>query len=648
MSALVGIVALDGAPVDREMEAGASRVITASYAGRTIVRRVAGAVFVQRAPSAGPRLHGETHPLMVGDGPALFAALARLDNREELGASLGLGGAELASVPDARLLLTMYERWGDAGVARCVGSFAFAQWDAVARRLTLGRDCLGNRPLFYHRGPQYVVFATTLKALLALPGVPRAIDELALAQFIAVNHHNEQERTFYRDIARVPSRTMMTIDRDSVRSRKYWAPNFDAPPPYTREEDYIERARELLDIAVASATRDTPHVAIATSGGLDSSAIAATAARLGLAESITCFCAVPPPGTQIDVGSHRYFDERDKVEALARMHPSLAVRFVTPARNDPWAEDDTRYFARANLPALGPAGLGRHLADAIEAAGHRVTLIGNYGNFGLSWAGQLSLVALLRRGQLNTFAQELPAVARESDRSLARTFAADVIIPTAPPWMRRVINRLRGRDPDSVAQHSALNPDFIAEAGLARQWREQGFDPWFGPRDTNAARWRAARVFDHNQYVSDIRAMSGEIVGHEARDPHADRRLLEFALAVPEPMFRQGGVPRSFARRVLADRLPREIIDERRRGANNPAWFRSLNAKRADLARDIERMEASPLARRLIDLPRLKRLMAQWPKDAQAAESRVGEYRFALARGVHVGRFIRWVEGGNE
>jgi asparagine synthase (glutamine-hydrolysing) len=223
-----------------------------------------------------------------------------------------------------------------------------------------------------------------------------------------------------------------------------------------------------------------------------------------------------------------------------------------------------------------------------------------------------------------------------------------VIMPAAPLWMRRLIYRLRGRDPDSVAQHSALNPDFIAETGLARQWREQGFDPWFGPSDWNAARWRAARVFDHNHYASDLRAMAGEIAGYELRDPHADRRLLEFALAVPEPMFRQDGVPRSFARRVLADRLPREIINERRRGANNPTWFRLLNARRADIARDIERLETSPLVRRLIDLPRLKRLMTQWPKDEQAAEQRSGEYRLALARGVHVGRFIRWVEGGNE
>jgi asparagine synthase (glutamine-hydrolysing) len=182
---------------------------------------------------------------------------------------------------------------------------------------------------------------------------------------------------------------------------------------------------------------------------------------------------------------------------------------------------------------------------------------------------------------------------------------------------------------------------------LARQWRAERFDPWFGPRDWNPARWRADRLFDHNQFARDMRGMAGELHGHEVRDPHGDRRLLEFALAVPEPMFRRNGVPRSFARRVLADRLPREIIDERRRGASAPTWFGFLNAKRADIARDIERLEASPLARRLIDLPRLKRLMAQWPKDEQAAEARLGDYRLALARGVHVGRFIRWVEGSN-
>src|ERR1700722_4950074 len=422
MSALAGFVALNGAPVASEAEASAARAITALRGGRTVVRRVADAAFVQLLPSADAPMAGETHPLTAADGRSLFAALARLDNREELAARLGLGSAELARTSDARLLMSMHERWGDDGVARCVGAFAFALWDAEARRLTLGRDCLGNRALFYHRGPQFVAFATSLRSLLALPGGPRALDELALAQFIAVNHR-EQQHTLYRGIERVPSRTMVSIDRNGMRSRKYWTPDFDAAPLYRREEDYIERARELLDLAVASAMRDTPHVAIATSGGLDSSAIAATAARLGTAKSITCFTIVPPSGPQVDVGPDRYFDERDKVEALARMHPSLKLRFVAPDHSHPIADPDTRHFLRAYLPALGPVGLGlgRHLSNDVQAAGHRVMLLGSYGNLGLTWEGLLSLAVLLRGRQWQSFAHEVRAVARENDLSLART-----------------------------------------------------------------------------------------------------------------------------------------------------------------------------------------------------------------------------------
>jgi asparagine synthase (glutamine-hydrolysing) len=647
MSAFAGMVTFDGAPVDKLTEDTASRAITRLQTGRAVTRRLDGALFAQRtASTAGDR--GEPQPLTFREGRALFVALARLDNRDELGATLGLTPPELASTHDAHLILRMLERWGDTGVARCLGAFAFALWDSAARELILGRDCLGNRALFYHCGQGGVAFATTLGALLALPGVPREIDELTLAHFMVVNNR-EPRRTFYRGIERVPSRTLVTIDRSGVRHRPYWSPDLNAPPPYRRDEDYIERARELFDLAVAAAVRDTPHVAISSSGGLDSSAIAATAARLGLSESITCFTLVPPAGTRIDVGRFRYLDERDKMEALARMHPSLAVRFIAPDRNHRLFEDDMRIFTRANLPVYGAGGgdAGAHLTDAIAGAGYRTLLIGNYGNFGLSWWGSFSLVELLRAGQWSAFAHELRATARESHRSLARTLAGDVLMLTAPIWLRSLIYRLRGRDPHSVARYSVLNPAFIAEFDLVRRWQEQEFDPWFGLGNSNPVRFRAYWLFDNNQYFRDMRGMSDETAGFELRDPHADRRLLAFVLRVPEPMFRENGVPRSFARRVLADRLPRQILDERRRGTNTPIWFRLLDARRQDIARDIERLEASPLASRLIDVPRLKRLMAEWPKDEQAAEQRLEEYKFALARGVHVGRFLRWVEGGN-
>lgn len=648
MSAFAGIVTFDGAPGDKQTEDQIGRAIAAPRKGRLSARRLNGALFVQRtaAPASGGQ--SEPQPVTSNNGRTLFAAQARLDNREELRAALAISSAELARIPDGVLVLRMFERWGEAGVARCLGAFAFAHWDAEARRLILGRDCLGNRALFYHRGRDFVAFASSLGALLALPGVPRAIDEVTLAHFMAVNL-SEERRTLYRGIERVPSRSLVAIDRDGIRHRHYWSPNVDASPPYRREEDYIERARELFDQAVAAATADTPHVAISASGGFDSSAIAATAARLGRAERIACYTLVQPAGTRIDVGPFRYLDERDKVEALARMHPALDVRFMAPESLHPIEQDDTRFFARGNLPTLSVINLGtyNYLYEAVAAAGHQALLIGDYGNFGLTWAGNFALLALLREGKWGALARELPAVARQSGRGLARTLAAEVFMPAAPAWLRRLVYRLRGRDPDSAAHFSVLNPDFIAACGLTRQWQAQGFDPWFGASGWNAPRHRARYLFDHNQFARDNKGMSGESHGFELRDPHADRRLLEFLLAVPEPIYRRNGVPRSFARAVLADRLPPEILNEHRRGAHGVTWFRRLDARRQEIADEIERLEASPLARRLIDLPRLKRLMEQWPKDEHAAEGRSAEFKFALTRGVHVGRFIRWVEGGN-
>jgi asparagine synthase (glutamine-hydrolysing) len=395
--------------------------------------------------------------------------------------------------------------------------------------------------------------------------------------------------------------------------------------------------RELFDQAVAAATADIRHVAISASGGLDSSAIAATAARLGRAERITCYTLVPPVGLQIDVGPYKYLDERNKMAALARMYPALDLHLVTPERLHPFEEDDTRLFARVRSPILGAANIGpySYVYDAIAAAGHRSMLVGDCGNFGLTWKGLFSLMSLLGGGQWALFGHELMKSARQNGRSLAGTFAAEIIKPAGPPWVRRAIHWLKGRDPDSVARFSALNPDYVAERKLIRRWRTEGFDPWFVARGWNAARRRARYLFDHNQFARDLKAMTGELYGFETRDPHADRRLLEFALAVPEPMFRRDGIPRSFARAVFADRLPPEILSERRRGA------------RSDIAIELERLDTSPLARRLIDLPRLRGLLEQWPKDEHAAEQRREAYRIALNRAVHVGRFIRWIEGGN-
>jgi asparagine synthase (glutamine-hydrolysing) len=135
--------------------------------------------------------------------------------------------------------------------------------------------------------------------------------------------------------------------------------------------------------------------------------------------------------------------------------------------------------------------------------------------------------------------------------------------------------------------------------------------------------------------------------GVQLRHPLRDRRLVEFTLALPETLFLQQGVRRWFARQVLKDRLPAEILDEMRPGTQSPEWYQRMTAHRAELMAQSERLFGSALAARVIDLPRLRRLINAWAHDATPASRPSFAQAIAVDRALHVGRFIRWVEGAN-
>jgi asparagine synthase (glutamine-hydrolysing) len=644
MSAFAGIVFFDARPVDIRTRDRVANAIPRQQGSTVSVQCVANAVFAQRIPLPDGRARGSLAPRR--NDKAVFAAAARIDNRNEVAASFGLE-QQNRDAGDADLILRSIESAGDAGLARLVGDFAFAYWDCDARELLLGRDCLGHMPLVFHVGRGFAAFASTYNSLFALPDVPRQIDEVMLGHFLALNLRNRR-RTLYRGIERVPSRSVVAINGSGYAHREYWTPNPDAAPLCRTEDDYIARGRELLDQAVASAMGDD-RAALMMSGGLDSSGVAATAARLGLGDRLDCYTTVAPSDTQVDFGSTKYADDRAKVEALARMYPQLRVHFCVPPADHPLDADPTRHFLNTSFPVRNPSILGQYAA-LIETmtARHRTLLDGNHGNLGLSWDGQDASFDLFRTGQWIDLIRQVRAIARHDGRKITRTFYSEVVDRALPHRLRRLVYRLRGRDPDSVARFSALNPSFIAEHDFAAKFRAENFDPWFGPADPRrGAALRSYYIFDRNQFGRESLGMQFEAAGIAQRSPLGDRRLLEFVLSVPEPMFRRNGVPRSFARRVLADRLPREIVDERRRGVAETAWFRPLDAQRETIGRDLERIEASPLASRILDIPRLKRLMDEWPKDEQSAQLRSRDYQRVFARGIHVGRFIRWVEGGN-
>lgn len=619
----VGLVVHNGAPVSRRNEEFLVRALGRGN-GSVQIQRCPQAVFVQTG-------------LRVAHRGAPFVASSRLDNGARVSEQTG---------GENEYIRNQFEARGDAGIAELLGAFAFAHWDEPSRTLTLARDCLGQRALFFHVGQGFVAFASHLATLLALPDVPRELDERLLANFLALNHR-ERETTFYRGICRVPSRTVVRITNKGVAQRHYWSPNFEAQSPCSTEGDYIARARELFDRATARTLRDTPRVAIRLSGGLDSSAIAATVARLGDCE-ITCYTGVPPVNLKQQLRPGWYLDERSKVEALVRLYPTLNINFIELRGAHRRQSDPARFFPDVPIAIRNVANSGwfAQIDDTLAAHGHRIGFNGDQGNMTLSWDGRFSLAVQMQQGRLLSLLADARVIARNTKRSFPRVLASEAVMPLLPPSLQRVVGRMRGLAEEDVSPFSLLRRDVVDDLDLRRQWREDGFDPLYRCRGTSA-RLRAHQIFDQSQISRDIVAMQSAVDGIEWRSAYNDRELIEFSLSVPETLFRRKGVPRWFARQIFADRLPPEILGETERGEQAPNWFESLDARKPIIVAEVERMESSRLASRLIDLERLKRLVAEWPSDAREAQARELEYRCALDRAIHVGQFIRWVEGGN-
>jgi asparagine synthase (glutamine-hydrolysing) len=184
---------------------------------------------------------------------------------------------------------------------------------------------------------------------------------------------------------------------------------------------------------------------------------------------------------------------------------------------------------------------------------------------------------------------------------------------------------------------------------LEARYREFGRDPHSAPPADPV--WQRIRFFQYGPaatglpgYTAGMRAQ----FGLDIRYPAADRRLVEFCLALPEDQYRRDGVSRWLVRRLLNGALPDSVVWDSRRELQAPDWHERLALERPGLERQINALAACTDANELIDLERLRRLVREWPSGHWEGYEAVRSYRFILQRGLAAGRFIRWIEGGNE
>ena len=197
------------------------------------------------------------------------------------------------------------------------------------------------------------------------------------------------------------------------------------------------------------------------------------------------------------------------------------------------------------------------------------------------------------------------------------------------------LKRAAGRRVARPGSHSLLRPDVWSRLTTASPNRRLG---------RVGRRLAALTRLDPAAYGKAALAAYGV----DVRDPLTDRRLIEFCLATPIEQFTADGRPRALGRRTLADRVPSEVLEARTRGYQAIDWHEGLDADRAGVASEVERLAGVPAAARLLDIDRLRRLVARWPTGGWHSEPVREDYRMALLRGLAVGRFVTRTLGVND
>ncbi|MDO5552564.1 MAG: asparagine synthase (glutamine-hydrolyzing) [Planctomycetia bacterium] len=259
-------------------------------------------------------------PLANEDGSVFVTFNGEIYNFPALRQELLRKGHIFRTETDTEVLVHLYEEEGPDCVKRLSGMFAFAIWDNRKKQLILARDRMGKKPLFYRCEKDRLLFASELNSLFVVPGMPRAIDPLALDQYLTYQYV-PFPRTIYEGINKLPPGTVAVWKTDgSFQVDLYWEQETSLSTERTPEQ-WQNAVRETVSAAVKDRLRSDVPLGAFLSGGLDSTIIVSLMQKFS-----------QQPVRTYSIGfDHKEYDETDVARNTAARLGTLHREFrVTP------------------------------------------------------------------------------------------------------------------------------------------------------------------------------------------------------------------------------------------------------------------------------------------------------------------------------
>jgi asparagine synthase (glutamine-hydrolysing) len=586
-----------------------------------------------------PEDRADRQPVHGADGTVLVADVV-LDNRADLAARLG--EPDRLDVPDSRLVLAAYRRWGLDCLPRLGGDFAVAIVDPRRGGVLLARDHVGIRPLHVHIRAGTLAFASTALALSDFPGVGAELDVGRLAAYLA--GVMATERSWVAGVQPVPPGAAVWIGSGGISRWRYWDLDRCEMATDVPAGGQVAALRDTFDRAVRARLRTTGGVGIALSGGLDSTSVAAAAAVARSPEPVHTYTSVPPADWLARQSSRPAGFEPDEsplVADLAGRYRNLRPRFVD-AVGVPFLAGYEQLFELGGVPLRNPCNGTwlREICRLAAADGAGTLLTGARGNAFFSADDPGWLIALLRRGRLGLVAREVRSWAAASGRPVWRVLRRSVAGELAPAPVRRAYEALPWRHGPGL---QAEVERWFAATALRAELRDHADVAGSVARAAAGPRAYAPVGLLGQAAGAELHAASDAWYGLNSADPTGDVRVIELCAAQPAWVRRGDGLSRAACRAAMAGRLPDSIRLRTARGLQLPDWLDRMTDARPELAAELRAAREYPLIRQVIDLDLLDAAMRDWPAaSADPAGDAMFTYRSMLLRALLASRYMRW------
>ena len=513
-------------------------------------------------------IQGGHQPIFSPDGRHAIVFNGEIVNHPALRRELEGAYSFQTDHSDTETVLAAFLRWGDDAWLKLEGMYAVAIWDKLAKSLTLVRDPLGIKPLFFTEQAGGLAFASEITALRELPDHRFDLDDDGVDDFFCFGH-TLPPRTIYRQVQPLePGRVLHIGAVGEPVIRRFWQARLNVESGVS-EAGWIERTRaELLRTVKEHQLSDVP-VGAFVSGGVDSGAIAAAMARTS-DQSFKMFTAGFP-------GS-----PRDETEAAARIARHLGCEHVVlPMQPQTAADVLPAVQASFDEPTAANSAIPLWYLSRAAAEHVKVVLCGE--------GGDELFLGYNRQRWARRMAQW---------RMGARVAGAITKLPELPARKWNYVRQLAGRFRDGAMLHDGYER-FFASVSIstpevrARIYRQEFFRRE-AERSSVEARARDFFPLDQRQPLSDLEQfMMGDLSVHmpasmcqrldrasmahslEARVPFLSHRFVEFALTVPTELKLKGNVGKYVLRKAVEPWLPKGQLDLPKIGFQLPLadWF---------------------------------------------------------------------------